>query len=197
MSTMSTLYHEDKDIKMVKEFIDGFFVNLTYAIGIKSFKIKLLYSAMFTIMLSPVVYIFDFVRDFLIPEKYFFQTVIFLCLADAGMGILKSIKLRRFSMLILVVGLATKLVASYVVVQIFQALSSPQEFINSPDARNYFVLTWKLLVMFYPALSAFNNIFYVSNKKFPPLWWMMRMQNFNKDGDIEKLIGKKNQDEKE
>lgn len=194
---MSTLYHEDKDIKMVKEFIDGFFVNLTYAIGIKSFKIKLLYSAMFTIMLSPVVYIFDFVRDFLIPEKYFFQTVIFLCLADAGMGILKSIKLRRFSMLLLVVGLATKLGASYVVVQIFQALSSPQEFINSPDARNYFVLTWKLLVMFYPALSAFNNIFYVSNKKFPPLWWMMRMQNFNKDGDIEKLIGKQIPNEKE
>lgn len=194
---MSTLYHEDKDIKMVKEFIDGFIVNLTYAIGIKSFKIKLLYSAMFTIMLSPVVYIFDFVRDFLIPEKYFFQTVIFLCLADVGMGILKSIKLRRFSMLLLVVGLATKLGASYVVVQIFQALSSPQEFINSPDARNYFVLTWKLLVMFYPALSAFNNIFYVSNKKFPPLWWMMRMQNFNKDGDIEKLIGKQIPNEKE
>lgn len=194
---MSTLYHEDKDIKMVKEFIDGFIVNLTYAIGIKSFKIKLLNSAMFTIMLSPVVYIFDFVRDFLIPEKYFFQTVIFLCLADAGMGILKSIKLRRFSMLVLVVGLATKLGVSYVVVQIFQALSSPQEFINSPDARNYFVLTWKLLVMFYPALSAFNNIFYVSNKKFPPLWWMMRMQNFNKDGDIEKLIGKQIPNEKE
>lgn len=194
---MSTLYHEDKDIKMVKEFIDGFFVNLTYAIGIKSFKIKLLNYAMFTIMLSPVVYIFDFARDFLIPEKYFFQTVIFLCLADAGMGILKSIKLRRFSMLVLVVGLATKLGASYVVVQIFQALSSPQEFINSTDARNYFVLTWKLLVMFYPALSAFNNIFYVSNKKFPPLWWMMRMQNFNKDGDIEKLIGKQIPNEKE
>ncbi len=194
---MSTLYHEDKDIKMVKEFIDGFIVNLTYAIGIKSFKIKLLYSAIFTIMLSPVVYIFDFVRDFLIPEKYFFQTVIFLCLADAGMGILKSIKLRRFSMLVLVVGLAIKLGVSYVVVQIFQALSSPQEFINSSDARNYFVLTWKLLIMFYPALSAFNNIFYVSNKKFPPLWWMMRMQNFNKDGDIEKLIGKQIPNEKE
>ena len=194
---MSTLYHEDKDIKMVKEFIDGFFVNLTYAIGIKSFKIKLLYSAMFTIMLSPFVYIFDFVRDFLIPEKYFFQTVIFLCLADVGMGILKSIKLRRFSMLVLVVGLATKLGVSYVVVQIFQAFSSPQEFINSPDARNYFVLTWKLLIMTYPALSAFNNIFYVSNKKFPPLWWMMRMQNFNKDGDIEKLIGKQIPNEKE
>lgn len=194
---MSILSYKDKDIKMVKEFIDGFFVNLTYAIGIKSFKIKLLYSAMFTIMLSPFVYIFDFVRDFLIPEKYFFQTVIFLCLADAGMGILKSIKLRRFSMLVLVVGLAIKLGVSYVVVQIFQALSSPQEFINSPDARNYFVLTWKLLVMFYPALSAFNNIFYVSNKKFPPLWWMMRMQNFNKDGDIEKLIGKQIPNEKE
>ena len=194
---MSTLYHEDKDIKMVKEFIDGLIVNLTYAIGIKSFKIKLLYSAMFTIMLSTVAYLFDFVKNFLIPEKYFFQTVIFLCLADAGMGILKSIKLRRFSMLILVVGLATKLGVSYVVVQIFQALSSPQEFINSPDARNYFVLTWKLLVMFYPALSAFNNIFYVSNKKFPPLWWMMRMQNFNKDGDIEKLIGKQIPNEKE
>lgn len=194
---MSTLYHEDKDIKMVKEFIDGFIVNLTYAIGIKSFKIKLLYSAMFTIMLSPVAYLFDFVKNFLIPEKYFFQTVIFLCLADVGMGILKSIKLRRFSMLLVVVGLATKLGASYVVVQIFQALSSPQEFINSPDARNYFVLTWKLLVMFYPALSAFNNIFYVSNKKFPPLWWMMRMQNFNKDGDIEKLIGKQIPNEKE
>jgi len=194
---MSILSYKDKDIKMVKEFIDGFFVNLTYAIGIKSFKIKLLYSAMFTIMLSPFVYIFDFVRDFLIPEKYFFQTVIFLCLADAGMGILKSIKLRRFNMLVLVVGLATKLGVSYIAIQIFQAFSSPQEFINSPDARNYFVLTWKLLIMTYPALSAFNNIFYVSNKKFPPLWWMMRMQNFNKDGDIEKLIGKQIPNEKE
>lgn len=194
---MSILSYKDKDIKMVKEFIDGFFVNLTYAIGIKSFKIKLLYSAMFTIMLSPFVYIFDFVRDFLIPEKYFFQTVIFLCLADVGMGILKSIKLRRFSMLVLVVGLATKLGVSYIAIQIFQAFSSPQEFINSPDARNYFVLTWKLLIMTYPALSAFNNIFYVSNKKFPPLWWMMRMQNFNKDGDIEKLIGKQIPNEKE
>ena len=60
--------------------------------------------------------------------------------------------------------ISDKLGVSYVVVQIFQAFSSPQEFINSPDARNYFVLTWKLLVMFYPALSAFNNIFYVSNK---------------------------------
>ena len=194
---MSILSYKDKDIKMVKEFIDGFFVNLTYAIGIKSFKIKLLYSAMFTIMLSPFVYIFDFVRDFLIPEKYFFQTVIFLCLADVGMGILKSIKLRRFSMLVLVVGLATKLGVNYIAIQIFQAFSSPQEFINSPDARNYFVLTWKLLIMTYPALSAFNNIFYVSNKKFPPLWWMMRMQNFNKDGDIEKLIGKQIPNEKE
>lgn len=194
---MSILSYKDKDIKMVKEFIDGFIVNLTYAIGIKSFKIKLLNSAMFTIMLSPVVYIFDFVRDFLIPEKYFFQTVIFLCLADAGMGILKSIKLRRFNMLVLVVGLATKLGVSYIAIQIFQAFSSPQEFINSPDARNYFVLTWKLLIMTYPALSAFNNIFYVSNKKFPPLWWMMRMQNFNKDGDIEKLLGGKIPNEKE
>ena len=97
----------------------------------------------------------------------------------------------------MIIGLATKLGVSYIAIQIFQAFSSPQEFINSPDARNYFVLTWKLLIMTYPALSAFNNIFYVSNKKFPPLWWMMRMQNFNKDGDIEKLIGKQIPNEKE
>ena len=194
---MSTLYHEDKDIKMVKEFIDGFFVNLTYAIGIKSFKIKLLYSAMFTIMLSPVVYIFDFVRDFLIPERYFFQTIVFLCLADALMGAAKSFKLNRFNPLLLIIGLAAKLGVSYIVLQVFQAISSPQEFINSPDTRNYFILSWKLLLMTYPTLSFFNNIFYVSNKKFPPLWWMMRMQNFNKDGDIEKLIGKQIPNEKE
>ncbi len=181
---------------MVKEFIDGFIENLIYAIGIKSFKVKVLYSIMFTIMLSPLIYITDFVRDFLIPEKYFFQTVIFLCLTDAFMGVLKSFKLSRFNMLLLIIGLATKLGVSYVAVQIFQAFSSPQEFINSPDARNYFVLTWKLLIMTYPTLSAFNNIFYVSDKKFPPLWWMMRMQNFNKDGNVEKFLGK-TQDEKQ
>jgi hypothetical protein len=191
-----TSSHKKKDTEMLKEFIDGFIDNLTYAIGIKSFKVKILYSAMFTIMFSPVAYIFDFIRDFLIPERYFFQTVIFLCLADAVMGVAKSYKLKRFNPLLLVIGLATKLGVSYVVVQIFQALSSPQEFINSPDARNYFVLTWKLMVMFYPALSAFNNIWYVSGKKFPPLWWMMRMQNFNKDGNVEKFLGK-TQDEKQ
>jgi hypothetical protein len=193
---MNSLSSQIKSHTMVKEFIDGFIENLIYAIGIKSFKVKVLYSIMFTIMLSPLIYITDFVRDFLIPEKYFFQTVIFLCLTDAFMGVLKSFKLSRFNMLLLIIGLATKLGVSYVAVQIFQAFSSPQEFINSPDARNYFVLTWKLLIMTYPTLSAFNNIFYVSDKKFPPLWWMMRMQNFNKDGNVEKFLGK-TQDEKQ
>ena len=193
---MSILSYKDKNVEMVKQFIDGFIENLIYAIGIKSFKVKILYSIMITIMLSPVIYIADFVRDFLIPEKYFFQTVIFLCLADVFMGALKSFKLSRFNILLLIIGLATKLGVSYIAIQIFQAFSSPQEFINSPDARNYFVLTWKLLIMTYPTLSAFNNIFYLSDKKFPPLWWMMRMQNFNKDGNVEKLLGK-TQDEKE
>jgi hypothetical protein len=194
---MSTLYHEDKDIKMVKEFIDGFIVNLTYAIGIKSFKIKLLYSAMFTIMLSPVAYLFDFVKNFLIPERYFFQTIVFLCLADALMGAAKSFKLNRFNPLLLIIGLATKLGVSYIVLQVFQAISSPQEFINSPDTRNYFILSWKLLLMTYPTLSFFNNIYYVTDKRFPAEWWMKRQANFQEDGDVEKLIGKKNQDEKE
>lgn len=84
---------------MVKEFIYGFIVNLTYAIGIKSFKIKLLYPVMFTIMLVQLFrYYLTFVRDFN-SRKIFFQTVISLCLMDVGMGILKSIKLRRFSIL--------------------------------------------------------------------------------------------------
>lgn len=182
---------------MVKEFVDGFIVNLTYAIGVKSFKIKLLYSTMFTIMLSPIAYVFDFVKNFLIPERYFFQTIVFLCLADAVMGVAKSYKLNRFSPLLLIVGLATKLGVSYIVLQVFQAISSQQEFINSPDTRNYFILSWKLLLMTYPTLSFFNNIYYVTDKRFPAKWWMKRQANFQEDGDIEKLIGKQIPNEKE
>ena len=191
---MEILHHKISDTEMVKEFIDGFVENITYALGVKTFKIKFIYTVMVTVMLSPIIWISDFIRSFLIPERYFFQTIIFLCIADAVMGTVKSVKLKRFSPLLLIVGLATKLGVSYIVLQIFQAISSPQEFINSTDFRNYFILTWKLMIMTYPSLSAFNNIYYVSDKRFPPIWWMARMQNFNKDGDVDKLLGKNKND---
>jgi len=185
---MKTLDYKN-NTEMVTEFIDSFIANLIHALGIKSFKIKLLYSFMFTIMLSPVIYISDFIKDFLIPEKYFFQTVIFLCFADALMGIAKSFKLGRFNVLLLLIGLATKLGVSYVVVQVFQALSSPPELVGSPDVRNYFILTWKLLVMTYPAISAFNNIFYLTGGKFPPVWWMKNQAEYQKTGNLKKILG--------
>lgn len=194
---MRTTSKQLSNTEMVKEFIDTFIGNIIYAFGVKTFKIKFLYSAMFTIMLSPVVYIFDFVRDFLIPEKYFFQTIVFLCVADAVIGVGKAFKLGKFNPMLLVVGLATKLGVSYVVLQVFQAITGQPEFISTPEIKNYFTLIWKLMLMFYPCISFFNNIYYVSDKRFPPKWWMKRQANFQEDGDIEKLIGKQIPNEKE
>lgn len=182
---------------MIKVFLDTFISNLIYALEVKTFKVKMLYSLAFSIMISPIAYLSEFARNYLIPEKQFFSTVIFLCICDVLIGTLKSLKLHNFNPMLMLIGFATKLGTCYLVMQIFQAVSSPQEFISSPEARVYFVLTWKLMIMVYPSISSFNNIYYLSNKKFPPIWWMERMHSFEKDGNVKDLIGNNKQEQNE
>ena len=180
---------------ILAEYLDLFIANLLYAVGIKTFKYKLAYTAMATIIISPIVWVSDFVRSFLIPERYFFQTIVFLCLCDAIIGILKSLKLKNFNPLLLVIGFATKIGVSYIVLQVFQSISQQPEFLHTPEMKNYFTLSWKLMLMFYPCISFFNNIYYVSNKKFPPKWWMVRQHNFEEDGNVNNLLGKNDNNE--
>lgn len=180
----------DNNKEMVQEFLFSFYENLYYALGFKTLKIKLVVSMMFSLLWSPVVFFSDLLRNYLVPDEHLLKTVIALCFLDSVIGAAKSIKQKRFNWLILMIGLMTKLMVSYIATVILKLMTNHEEMTSSADFEMYFILVGKLMIMMYPSISAFNNLHYLTSGKFPPLWYMERYDSFNKTGKIDELLGK-------
>lgn len=56
-----------------------------------------------------------------------------------------------------------------------------------PLVYEYLKVITRLIVIFYPAFSAFMNMSALTNGKFPPLGWINKMKNFNENLDLDKL----------
>lgn len=180
----------DNNKEMVQEFLFSFYENLYYALGFKTLKIKLVVSMMFSLLWSPVVFFSDLLRNYLVPDEHLLKTVIALCFLDSVIGAAKSIKQKRFNWLILMIGLMTKLMVSYIATVILKLMTNHEEMTSSTDFEMYFILVGKLMIMMYPSISAFNNLHYLTSGKFPPLWYMERYDSFNKTGKLDELLGK-------
>lgn len=180
----------DNNKEMVQEFLFSFYENLYYALGFKTLKIKLVVSMMFSLLWSPVIFFSDFLRNYFVPDEHLLKTVIALCFLDSVIGAAKSIKQKRFNWLVLMIGLMTKLMVSYIATVILKLMTNHEEMTSSADFEMYFILVGKLVIMMYPSISAFNNLHYLTNGKFPPLWYMERYDSFNKTGKVDDLLGK-------
>lgn len=53
---------------------------------------------------------------------------------------------------------------------------------------NYFEMTLQAMTLMYPISKIIKNIYILSGKKYPPKWLMERIYNFEKTGDLEKLL---------
>ena len=180
----------DNNKEMVQEFLFSFYENLYYALGFKTLKIKLVVSMMFSLLWSPVIFFSEFLRNYFVPDEHLLKTVIALCFFDSVIGAAKSIKQKRFNWLILMIGIMTKLMVSYIATVILKLMTNHEEMTSSADFEMYFILVGKLMIMMYPSISAFNNLHYLTNGKFPPVWYMERYDSFNKTGKVDDLLGK-------
>ena len=50
----------------------------------------------------------------------------------------------------------------------------------------------RVIVFLYPAVSAWQNIYIVSDERFPPKAWMDKINRFNENLDIKELTDEKN-----
>ena len=187
---MNKVYQQIKSDEMVKAFLLEFLGNVKYALGFASFKYKFTISVMFALLTSPFAWLLSFLNVYVFPTGEFYKIIIFLCFADAFTGVWKALKLKRFNPLLLLIGLSTKLIVSYMAMQCFHVICSIDDFALAPDFKTGFGLTGKLIIAFYPFLSALNNFSYITDGKFPPIWWMDRMHNFEKQGGIDNLISR-------
>ena len=105
-------------------------------------------------------------------------------------SIFHAFKLKDFSLKKNICGLITKVglcAASVILFEIIHDSVKEATFIY-----NYLKTVTRLIVILYPAGSAFINMSYLTNGSFPPIGWLKKIKSFNENIDFEDLKNKNN-----
>ena len=84
-----------------------------------------------------------------------------------------------------VVGLIAKLSLCAASVILFEIIHYTVK--DAPWIYEYLKITTRLIVLLYPAGSAFMNMSALTNGVFPPIGWIKKIKTFNEDLDLEKF----------
>ena len=152
--------------------------------------IKLITAFFLSIITSPIVYTLHRIRPYIIPDADFVVIITIAIIVDWITGMMKWWMRKQFDFKKMIIGLLEKVAISFFSLILFNGLGSISELQEHPDLRSYLVLVGKLAIFFYVAGSAFNNMFFITGGKFPPVGWMDRMKNFEKTADIDSFTDK-------
>lgn len=158
-------------------------------------KFKLFTLAIMGTLFGVLAYLSDYYRAILLENKSFFALFLLAFVSDVGMGVWAHIKKKDFDFSELFIKGLTKIAVSFVAFVLFNSIAGI-EGVNDTGLKVYFLLVGKLMNIFYFAGSAFNNMFYITDKRFPPLAWMKKVKEFNKSLDPKSLTSQ-NQNEAE
>ena len=148
-----------------------------------SIHVKLFVSFTIGIITSPIGYFVERIFPIIFPSGDFPLVMAVIITVDWITGMWKWWKRHKFDWRAMAIGLWTKIAITYMGMVLFQGLGYIDEFANHPDIKSYFMLVGKMTVFFYVAGSAFNNMYYVTEGRFPPLGWMKRMKAFEETAD--------------
>jgi len=144
----------------------------------------------YSLCFAPVAWLVTYVSG--VSERLFFRNVDFImCIMaavtlDAAIGIWKWIKLSKFNERLLVVGVLEKLGISLISLGLFNIIIFIiKDYESVVKGVN---IVFMLALLLYPVLSAFKNMFFITNGKFPPKWIIIRFDNFNNTGSIEEIF---------
>ena len=102
----------------------------------------------------------------------------------------------KFDFKKMVVGLMEKVAISGFGMVLFNGIATIKELAMHPDLQSYLLIVGKLAIFIYVGGSAFNNMFFITGGKFPPVGWMNRMDSFEKTGNLDDLFEKKDKADK-
>lgn len=152
--------------------------------------IKLSTSFVISFLISPFLYVCSSLHYYFFPEPDFIVIITIAIIVDWITGMMKWWLRKQFDFRKMIIGLLEKVAISYFAMILFNGLGAITELKEHPDLRSYLVLVGKLAIFFYVAGSAFNNMYFITGGKFPPVGWMNRMKNFEETADIDSFTDK-------
>lgn len=152
---------------------------------------KLKSAAMLAVAMSPLAYIMDRINVWAALNIDYISSVLTVILIDWIVGVLYHLKMRDFSLKKNLLGLLTKLILcalSGVTFEVISELTKHNTFIYE-----YLMMVTRLMVILYPAGSAFMNMSVLTGGKYPPEAWIKIIKGFNKDLDLNRFKEKQNE----
>lgn len=143
-----------------------------------------------SLIASPFILIWDKLVKWGIPNQDYILIVLGAILFDWFFGMWKHLKKRTFSFKQNAYGLIIKISLTTGAAFLFEGLGSIVK-----DSADIIVLSLttvtRVIVFLYPAVSAWQNIYIVSDERFPPKAWMDRINKFNENLNVKELTDEK------
>ena len=134
----------------------------------------------------PFIFLWEKLVKWGIPNQDFILIVLGAILVDWFFGIWKHLKKRTFSFKQNAFGLIIKVALTTGAAFLFEGLNSIVK-----DSADIIVVSLttvtRVIVFLYPAVSAWQNIYIVSDERFPPKAWMDRINKFNENLNVKEL----------
>jgi hypothetical protein len=131
-----------------------------------------------SLVIMPICYIVESLTQWGVDNSKYISFVLGAIMIDLFFGVWKHLKLRTFSAKKLAIGLVMKLSLAVAGGFLFEGLN----FLMA-DADYLLIgsqIVTRVIILMYPALSAFKNMYVVSDGTFPPRALMGRLEKWEK-----------------
>lgn len=142
---------------------------------LKSLLTKLAHALAVSPFLATLSIWFTPLQDVILAQSSFFGILTVLIMIDLVMGIIKYVKLKKFSFRQLIIGLIVKVAVTFLGMIVFLMFST----LDDGPIIGWFLLVAKFTILLYPAGSVFSNMYVVSGGKFPPIKLMKYLEAFD------------------
>lgn len=148
--------------------------------------IKLKATAVLAVPFSIVTWIISAIAHWSISNSDYIAGVLICIAIDHIVGsIYHAVKAKDFTFKKNAAGLITKLAMCAGAAILFEIIHNVVK--EATLVYEYLKIVTRLIVILYPAGSAFMNMSALTNGVFPPLGWISKIKTFNKDLDLEKF----------
>jgi hypothetical protein len=150
-------------------------------------------SWIFAVILSPIIYtigrLLNILDRLILSEKDFIIILLISVIVDTTIGLIKHIKIKDLCVRKFILKTFEKLSLCMIGMVLFNSLSYPIR--NHSDMLEWFNIMVQLVLLTYPIMNAFKNIYILSTGKFPPKFIMDRFLKFNETGNVNEIFNSK------
>lgn len=153
-----------------------------------AFVIKLYGALKLALPLSVLTWVVERFTAWGISNQEYIGGVLGCIAVDHLIGSIYHLRQRDFTIKRNAIGLVTKLALCAGAALMFEIIQGALR--EAPFIYEYLKIITRLIVILYPAGSAFMNMSALTNGVFPPLGWMKKIKAFNENLDLDKFKGK-------